>query len=266
MSTPYICVTCGVQHAATGGPPERCPVCEDERQYVGFGGQRWTTLEALRVGHSNVIRTEGPGLYGIGTKPDFAIAQRALLVQAPGGNVLWDSISLIDDATVNQVRGLGGLAAIAISHPHFYSSMVEWSHAFGGVPIYLHAADREWVMRPDPAIVFWEGETRVIGDGLTLIRCGGHFEGGAVLHWAAGQGLLTGDIIKVGMDRDSVSFMYSIPNLIPLGAGAVQHVAGAVEPFPYDRIYGAWFGHVIWEAAQEKVRRSVERYLRFISR
>jgi len=264
--THFICVTCGVQYAATKGPPERCLVCEDERQYVGFSGQQWTTLEALRVGHSNVIRTEAPGLYGIGAKPDFAIAQRALLVRAPGGNVLWDSISLIDDATVDLVQALGGLAAIAISHPHYYSSMVEWSHAFGGVPIYLHAADRQWVMRPDPAVVFWEGETRVIGDGFTLIRCGGHFEGGAVLHWAAGQALLTGDIIKVGMDRDSVSFMYSYPNLIPLGAWAVQRAAEAVEPFPYDRIYGAWFGHVIREAAKEKVRRSVERYLRFISR
>ena len=81
---------------------------------------------------------------------------------------------------------MGGISAIAVSHPHFYSSMVEWSRAFGGVPIYLHAADRQWVMRPDKGIVFWEGETRALGDGLTLIRCGGHFDGGTVLHWAGG--------------------------------------------------------------------------------
>ena len=55
---------------------------------------------------------------------------------------------------------MGGIKAIAISHPHYYSSMVEWSRAFGGVPIYLHAADRQWVMRPDHAIVFWEGEIK----------------------------------------------------------------------------------------------------------
>ena len=29
--------------------------------------------------------------------------------------------------------------------------MVEWSRALGGVPIHLHAADRQWVMRADPA-------------------------------------------------------------------------------------------------------------------
>jgi len=267
--TPYICVTCGVQHAASAAPPERCAVCEDERQFVGFGGQQWTTLEVLTHSHANVIRAEEPGLYGVGTKPDFAIAQRALLVRAPGGNVLWDCISLIDDATVEVVGALGGVAVIAISHPHYYSSMIEWSRAFSGAPICLHAADREWVMRPDPAIVFWEGETRAIADGLTLIRCGGHFEGATVLHWAAGAegrgALLTGDILKVGMDRKTVSFMRSYPNLIPLGTAAVRGVVAAVEPYPYDRIYGAWFGHVIAADARAAVARSVERYLRAIT-
>jgi rubrerythrin len=36
----FICVTCGTQFAATDREPDRCPVCEDERQYVGLGGQR----------------------------------------------------------------------------------------------------------------------------------------------------------------------------------------------------------------------------------
>ena len=39
----WICVTCAVQQADTEVPPERCPICEDERQYVGWEGQRWTT-------------------------------------------------------------------------------------------------------------------------------------------------------------------------------------------------------------------------------
>ena len=182
----FICTTCGTQHAEAEAPPDRCAICEDERQYIGWGGQRWTTLEELRADHTNRIRDEEPGLTGIGTQPKFGIGQRALLVRSPGGNVLWDCISLIDDATVEAVRRLGGLAAVAVSHPHYYSSMVEWSRAFGGVPIYLHAADREWVMRPDPAIEFWDGDTKALHDGLTLIRCGGHFEGGTVLHWPAG--------------------------------------------------------------------------------
>src|SRR5436190_391043 len=125
----FICKTCGTQFAATEQPPAHCPICEDERQYIGWQGQQWTTLADLRADHRHVIKTAEPNLIEIGTEPVFAIGQRALLVQAPGGNVLWDCLTLIDDATVAAVQALGGIAAIAISHPHYYSSMVEWSHA-----------------------------------------------------------------------------------------------------------------------------------------
>lgn len=260
----YICVTCGTQFPASERPPANCPICEEERQYVGWRGQQWTTLDELRHDYHNVIKPEEPGLTGIGTHPSFAIGQRALLVQAPGGNVLWDCLSLIDDPTVAAVRALGGVSAIAISHPHYYSAMVEWSRAFDA-PVYLHAADRQWVMRPDPALVFWEGETRPLGAGLTLIRCGGHFDGGTVLHWAAGAegrgALLAGDILQVVQDRRWVSFMYSYPNLIPLPAAVVRRVAAAVAPYAFDRLYGAWWERVVARDAKAAVARSAARYI-----
>jgi glyoxylase-like metal-dependent hydrolase (beta-lactamase superfamily II) len=163
---------------------------------------------------------------------------------------------------------MGGIAAIVLSHPHYYSSMVEWSRAFGNVPIYLHAADRQWVMRPDKAIVFWEGETRILAEGLTLIRCGGHFDGGVVLHWAGGAGgkgaLLSGDILQVVPDRKHVSFMYSYPNYIPLPASAIERIVKAVEPFAYDRVYGAFWDMVIEQDGKTAVKRSAERYLHAI--
>lgn len=267
--THFICRTCGTQFPASAQPPEHCPICEDERQYVGLKGQQWTTLAALREDYHNLIRTVEPGLTGIGTSPSFAIGQRALLVQTPKGNLLWDCITLLDETTITTVKALGGIAAIAISHPHYYSSMVEWSHAFDA-PVYLHAADREWVVRPDPNIVFWEGETRTLLDTLTLIRCGGHFAGGTVMHWpegASGCGaLLTGDIINVVQDRRYVSFMYSFPNLIPLSPGAVRRVVAAVEPFDYDRIYSAWWEKVTLSGGKEAVRVSAERYIAAIQR
>jgi hypothetical protein len=167
------------------------------------------------------------------------------------------------------VNALGGIAAIAISHPHYYSCMVEWSHAFGEVPIYLHSGDREHVMRPDSVIHFWEGETMPLLDGLTLIRCGGHFEGGTVAHFPAGAegkgALLTGDILQVVQDRRYVSFMRSYPNLIPLPAQAVEHIVQSVEPFAFDRIYGAWWDTIIASNAKAGVRYSAERYVRAIS-
>ncbi len=266
-TTAYICQTCGTQFPPAAHPPSSCPICEDERQYVGWQGQQWTTLEALQQNHHNVIRAVELGLTGIGTSPSFSIGQRALLVQTPVGNVLWDCITLIDQATIAEVKALGGISAIAISHPHYYSSMIEWSRAFNA-PIYLHAADREWVVRPDPAVIFWEGETLALADGLTLVRCGGHFSGGTVLHWPAGAGgkgvLLTGDIINVVQDRRYVSFMYSFPNLIPLSPAAVRRVVAAVEPFAYDRIYSAWWDKVTLQDARQAVHRSADRYIALI--
>jgi glyoxylase-like metal-dependent hydrolase (beta-lactamase superfamily II) len=264
----FICMTCGTQYAEIDQPLSACAVCEDERQYVKARGQQWTTLDKLRRTNRNSLRFKEPGLIGIGIDPHFAIGQRALFLRTPTANVLWDCLPLLDDAVVEAIKALGGISAIAISHPHYYSSMVEWSRAFGGVPIYLHAADRQWVMRPDKAVVFWEGETRTLAEGLTLVCCGGHFDGGTVLHWAGGAGgkgaLLTGDIIQVVPDRNHVSFMYSYPNYIPLPASAIERIVKAVEPFEYDRIYGAFWDMVIEQDGKEAVKRSAERYLRAI--
>ena len=259
----YICVTCGVQFARTSTPPESCPICEDERQYVGQDGQQWTTLAELRQGHHNRIERQTEGLYGIGTEPSFAIGQRSLLIQSGQGNVLWDCISLIDDETVEKVRELGGVSAIAISHPHYYASAVEWAQAFEA-KVYLHAADRQWMMRPDPSIEFWTGDTLKLQD-VTLIKAGGHFAGGTVCHWDMGlEGagvLLTGDVVQVVADKRWVSFMYSYPNFIPLSASKVRHIVEAVEPYAFERIYGAWWTAIVSAEAKESVRRSAERYI-----
>ena len=108
-------------------------------------------------------------------------------MRTDAGNILWDCVATLDAATVTLIEGLGGIDAIAISHPHFYTTMVEWARAFTA-RIHLHAADKQWIMRPDPAIEFWDGETLQLWDGVTLVRCGGHFPGGSVLHWAQGAG------------------------------------------------------------------------------
>jgi len=264
----FICTACGAQYPPSDKPPARCAICQDERQYVPPGGQTWTTLDELAGRHFNSFREHEPGLIGIGSQPAVAIGQRALLVCTPSGNVLWDCISLIDAATVTLIKGLGGLAAIAISHPHFYTSMVEWSRAFGDVPIHLHAADRDWIMRPDPVIKLWDGETLALMPDVTLVRGGGHFPGGTMLHWATGSGgrgtLCSSDIATVTTDRKFLSFMYSYPNLIPLNAAQVTGIAAALEPFAYEAIYGHYFDRVIAADGKRLMKVSVERYLRAI--
>jgi hypothetical protein len=260
----FICVTCGTQFSPSSKEPERCPICDEPRQFVPPSGQVWTTHEALARRSMNSFKQHEPGLIGIGTVPAFAIAQRALLVMTDEGNILWDCITLLDEATIALVKGLGGLIGIAISHPHYYSSMVEWAHAFDA-PVHLHASDREWVMRPDPSIKFWDGDTLKLARGVTLIRCGGHFAGGTVLHWAQGAGkrgaLLSGDIVQVIPDRKFVTFMRSYPNMIPLSAPAVERIGAMLEPYPFDAIHGAWFDRTIPHNGTDIVKRSIARYV-----
>jgi glyoxylase-like metal-dependent hydrolase (beta-lactamase superfamily II) len=256
--TLFHCATCGAQFTPSDAPPDGCPICDDARQYVPPSGQAWRTLDDLRSGHRNEIRREG-AYDGVGMDPPFAIGERALLVPAGDRFVMWDCLPMVDDEVADEIERRGGLAAIAISHPHYYTGMVDWAHRFG-CPVLLHADDGEWIMRPDDAIELWEGETRDLGHGLTLIRCGGHFAGGTVLHDAGGRALLSGDIVQVIPDREWVGFMYSYPNLIPLPEESVRAIVRALEPYEFDTIYGAWWGRLIGGDGKAIVARSAERY------
>jgi hypothetical protein len=259
----WICVTCGVQYPDTGQPPDGCAICLDERQYVGWGGQRWTTMPEIGGGHAVMLREEEPGLVGIGVEPAFAIGQRALLVCTRHGNVLWDCVSLLDDEAHSRIAELGGIDAVCMSHPHFYAANVEFADAFGA-RIFIPRADRQWIQRPSPRIELFDDEAEPV-PGLTLARIGGHFDGAAVLHWPAGArgrgALLTGDTITVVQDRDWVSFMWSYPNHIPLDEVTVLDIARRAGRFAFDRVYGAWWGRVVVHDGAAAVRRSADRYV-----
>ena len=269
MTTAFICATCGMQYAPTATPPAACMICDEERQFVPSTGQSWTTLERLAVTHMPTFRYETE-LLGIGIAPAFGINQRALIVPSEDGYVMWDCVSLLTPALIDLLRGLGGLRAIAISHPHYYTTVVEWSRAFGDIPVHLHAADRDYVMREDPCLSFWEGDSKIIAPGLTLVRAGGHFEGGTVLHWAAGHegrgALLSGDILQVVADREHLGFMRSYPNFIPLGEEAVSAIGQRVSAYRFDAIYGAFWGAVIARQAEQALATSVARHQDWLRR
>lgn len=103
------------------------------------------------------------------------------------------------------------------------------SRAFGDVPIHVPVADRRWFLRFDVEPALWEGHRELL-TGLTLIQCGGHFEGSAVLDWAPGAG----------------------------GKGE------SLRPHEFERIYGGWTGDVVDRGGHEAVERSADRDLRSI--
>ncbi|MEC1261907.1 MBL fold metallo-hydrolase [Bacillus swezeyi] len=264
----YICTTCGVQYDLSAAPPAECIICNEERQYVNPDGQAWTTLEELKQSRAfqNEICFEEEHLYSLTTKPRLGIGQTAYLIQESGFHLLWDCITYLDQKTIEDIKKLGGIQAVALSHPHYYSTQAEWAEAFDA-PIYIHEDDKEWVQRPSERIVFWSGESLELSERLTLHRLGGHFKGGAVCHWKNGDGgngiLLTGDIIQVVQDQEWVSFMYSYPNLIPLPARKVKQMADQVKDIPFNRLYNA-FHRAVKKSAGERVQQSAERYIKAV--
>jgi hypothetical protein len=258
-----ICATCGTQFAEATAAPAHCPVCEDDRQYVGWQGQRWTTMAELASSHTLRLEDDG-GVLGIGLAPGFGIDQRAMWLPTDAGNILWETVSLVNDDAVAALKARGGVDLIAISHPHFYASMVEWSEALGGVPILLHGADRSWVRRGARQIEQWHGELLTLGGGVTLIRTGGHFPGSTALHWATGPhkrgALFVGDSPQVTQDRRGVSFMYSYPNYTPMRASDVHAMRERLAMFDYDEVFGFSWGRNILGNGKTAIERSFDRF------
>ena len=265
MHTGPICSTCGTQFATLPPAHASCPVCADERQYVGWQGQRWTDLAQLGQTH-RIHAEDDAGLFSLDLSPGFAIGQRMALLPTPGMNLLWESLSLVTDEAVAALHQRGGVDAIAISHPHFYAAMLEWSEALDDVPILLHDADRDWVRRPSARIEFWRGDALRLNDELQLLHLPGHFPGSAGVHWRTGPtgggALLPGDALQVVGDRRHVSFMYSYPNLMPLPLPQVRDLRRRLQGLSFDSVYGFNRGRNLLGGAQAAVDASFERYLR----
>lgn len=262
--TIWICRTCGVEHPDTSEAPAGvCAICADERQWVPVTGQSWTTLDELAAEEHELVHEElEPGIHRLNRAPAFGIGQWTHLVRTPRGNLMWDPPNHLDEPLAAKIEELGGAAVIVASHPHMYASQVSWSHRLGGVPVLVHAADRQWVQREDPVIREWSGTEEVL-PGVTLIEAGGHFPGAAVAHVASGA-LLTGDTIVPVVAEGWVTFMRSYPNTIPLSAGLVRRIVDRLEPYEFERIYGL-IGRKVLSDAKGAVRRSAQRYIAWVS-
>jgi hypothetical protein len=263
----WICPTCGNHYPEQDSPPGRCVICTDERQWVPASGQRWTTAaELAEAGHRSEVREVEPGLLGIGVTPPVAIGQRGLLVRTRRGNLLWDPPGFLDEHAAQAVADAGGLHAVSASHPHFYGAITEWGQRFGA-DILLPKADAGWLTRPSASVRTWSGGLTVL-PGVTLVQCGGHFPGSAVVHWAPGAdgrgALFTGDTIVVTPGEDRVTFIWSAPNRIPLPEHAVRRVVDAVRPYQFDRIYGGWWEPVLRTGARSALETSADRYIQFL--
>jgi hypothetical protein len=182
-----VCVACGTQFPTSDrNTLKTCFICDDPRQYIPPPQQSFTTLADIRSKHKNTFTAfpNNPSFISITTTPKLAIGQRAILVKTPAGNIIWDCLTLLDEETIAEIKNKhGGLHGIVISHPHYYSTHVEWADAFD-CPVYLAVEDKQWVARTSGRQVFLDAEkieTDIkIGDvetGIKVIKLGGHFAG-----------------------------------------------------------------------------------------
>jgi hypothetical protein len=265
-----VCSACGTQFDVEDRALlTRCRICDDPRQFVPPTGQAFTTLaEMKKAGFRNKWKElDGDErFWSVWTEPKFAIGQRAILIKTPLGNVLWDCISFLDEETINRINGMGGLAAIVISHPHYYTTHLEWAETFD-CPVYLSWEDKEWLNRLDrlgKARTFIEGseeEIEVQGEktGVKALKLGGHFPGSLVC-LAFGRLLVADTLVTTpsglgdwskGPDAgkggrppgmNSFAFMWSIPNMIPLSPEEVAVMWNVLKNHEFESTHGAFVG------------------------
>lgn len=260
-----ICRTCGVE--STERLPHVCPLCADERQFVPPSGQSWVTRSQLESeGHTISVREVEPGLHALRTEPKLGIGQTCYLVQTEQGNLLFDVPPYIDAEAVKAVGNLGGIDAIAPSHPHMFGTQLEWSAAFNDAAVFVCTADAGWLQRTGHCIVTFDEQVEVIS-GMILRRVGGHFPGSSIAWWPGHDDagvMLGGDTISPVARTGWVTFMRSFPNYLPLSANVVRRIAGSVNDLTFDRLYGN-FGQQTPEGADAAVQNSAERYAAWVS-
>lgn len=280
-----VCTACGTQFPTPDRRAVRtCHICDDPRQYVPPSGQTFTTLAALRETHRNEFTTYAPDprLTAIATTPRFAIGQRAFLIRTPAGNVLWDCVTLLDEETIARVNELGGVKAMVISHPHYYTTHAQWARAFG-CPVYVAAEDASWTtMDSAHRVLLTSAETDVEGTGALAIKLGGHFPGSLVLLFdgrlfvadtlvTTPAGLGEWHVDGTGAAREkppglnTFSFLWSIPNAIPLGVDELARMWGILKAYGFAATHGAFQGMDIEDGrVKQRVLDSMQIQARFM--
>lgn len=190
-------------------------------------------------------------LWSIYTEPKFGIGQRCILLETPHGNVLWDCITYLNDETLQWIHSKGGLQAIVISHPHYYTTHLDWAKAFD-CPVIVAKDDEEWINRKDTEgrRRLMEGTAEEIISGVTAAKPGGHFPGSLVLHWDRklfiADTFVTTPSAYYHKNRlpgtTSYAFMWSIPNMIPLPPSELHKMWQVIKKLGFESTHAAFVG------------------------
>ncbi len=262
MNQKIICTACGTQYLQESSMLKFCPICSDDRQYIPEQGQTWTNLDNLSNKFSVITNKLSDNLYELKMVPSFAIGQRAIFVIAPGGNILWDCISLLNEPTIEFIKSKGSLKTIAFSHPHYYSTMNEWAETFN-CPIYIHQNDEQWIFNKGRQVSLWNSTEKELWDGIRIINVGGHFPGSSILHipfLSQGGTVLCGDTFYISPSKKHMAIMYSYPNRIPLPLQEIQRIKKQMLSIQFDTMHGFYDYQNIYSNAKLILENSLSKY------
>lgn len=257
-----LCTACGTQFPESY-QKDLCAICTEERQYIPATGQSWTTHENLLKTHKIRIVKINENLYEIVITPKFAIGQRAFLVLSKEGNILWDCIPLLDQNIIDFINQKGGIKAIAISHPHYYSNMNDWAQQFD-CPIYIHNRDKDYISDHGKYIRLWSDKSLQLWDNISIENIGGHFDGSSVLlsrNLSKEGTLLCGDTMYLSPSMKHFAIMYSYPNRMPLPKSEILRIKDRLNELNFDTVYGFYSYQNLTTDVKKILDNSIKRYL-----
>ncbi len=195
---PYACSNCGHWQRYFATPP-LCPICADVRNDLPADGWEFVTPAQLAPRLAHHWREAIPGVWEYSSTPRFGLDSHGWLLTYPDGNVAFEAAPFYDDAQLDHIASLGGIATLAASHPHGYGALWQLQDRFTP-ELLIQKHDLQWtkafrVTHPYDAV-------HEIRPGLTLHHTGGHYEGHAVLYDSARRAVFAGDALKIDFGRE----------------------------------------------------------------
>ncbi len=207
---PYFCTNCGFWQRYFEVPPS-CPLCLDARHVVPGGGWRFLDVDQATGAYPCHFEELETGVWRFWNDPVDGIGANAYLVvgqggdasghrrsgTGQGGNFMFEGAAIFDNAALNHIDSLGGIAVLSASHPHSYGALWQLQDRYEP-ELALHPGDLAW---SSALRVTWPFDDHVeVLPGISLHHTGGHFDGHAVAMIHGPKILMCGDALKFELD------------------------------------------------------------------
>ncbi|RPF71186.1 MBL fold metallo-hydrolase [Aurantiacibacter spongiae] len=232
----FACANCGFWQLHFD-PPE-CPVCTDVRNDLPEDGWRFLPEREVAASHDGSAREVAEGLWAFTTTPALGLGGTGWLLVREGGNVAFEAAPYYSPPMLDTLARLGGIAALAASHPHGYGALFQLQREFDPPVVAIHKDDLAYTKAFRVTAPY--DETLELASGCTLYRVGGHYAGQAALHDAGGGRLFCGDMFKVDQDEAGrsthVSSHKAFHRNIPLTHGELRHYRDVIAPLSFEAL------------------------------